>query len=436
MIGRKYKAVFFVVVMMLFFIGLSFVGDVAAQEGSEETAVSSQTPLPTPTPVSTPQPAFDGSILENVSDTISSVTVQDVVEVVVSVAVIFIIAFYGGKLLYRLLRRFANRSRNQLDNQLLEVIRPQITWLLLAMGFQFATARLDFLDESIQQILQTIYFLLYLFVVVATVWRTGDFLLDWYIANNEEQMNKHLVSQFVPMMKRLAHIFLLFLAVLLAASYFGIDLLAISAALGLGGFAIALAAKDTISNIISGFVLMLSQPFKVGDRIDVPSLDSWGEVVDIGIRSTTVVMRDNRLVIVPNSAIVDSAVVNYSRPDTSYRLESDIGVAANVDIPQTQQLIKETVKNLEGVLPDKPVDVWFTEFGDSSLIFRVRWWVPTYADKRRSTDRINAAIQEATMQANINLPNPTYTLENKFVLSDEDIDRLARAVKALAVEQE
>jgi small-conductance mechanosensitive channel len=299
---------------------------------------------------------------------------------------------------------------------------------LLAIGFQFATARLEFLDDNIEQLLQTSYFLLYLFVVLATVWRAGDFLVDWYITGNSEQMNQNLVTQVVPLLKRLAHFALLLIAVVIAASYFGVDVLAISAALGLSGFALALAAKDTITNIISGFVLMVSQPFKVGDRIDVASLDSWGNVVEIGIRSTNVLMRDNRLVIVPNSSIVDNTVVNYSMPDSTYRLQSDIGIGYGVDILQISKKIKETVAKVDGVLPDKNIDVWFTEFGESSNTFRVRWWVSSYADKRRSTHDVNTAIQLLSEQLPIEMPNPTFTLDNKISLGDDEIESVSRVL--------
>jgi small-conductance mechanosensitive channel len=74
-------------------------------------------------------------------------------------------------------------------------------------------------------------------------------------------------------------------------------------------FAIALAAQDTISNVISGLVIMFDSPFKIGDRIEVTGGDTWGDVVKIGIRSNQVQTRDNRLIIVPNSVVVDSTVV-------------------------------------------------------------------------------------------------------------------------------
>jgi small-conductance mechanosensitive channel len=174
---------------------------------------------------------------------------------------------------------------------------------------------------------------------------------------------------------------------------------------------------------------MFDGPFKIGDRIEVSGLDTWGDVVEIGIRSSKVVTRDNRLVIVPNSTIVDSAVVNYSLPDRTYRLQSDIGIGYGVHIPKVQKLIRKTVRDLDGILPDKPVDVWFTEFGDSSNTFRVRWWVSSYADKRRSTDRVNAAIQELAEREGIDMPNPTYTLDNNLQLSDEDVQKIADALK-------
>jgi small-conductance mechanosensitive channel len=418
---QKLQKAILVSLLVLFLVSIGVSCSAQAQDAS--------TPVPEPTSESTETPAETGNMSENLAEMFTSISWQDVIGVAISAAVILLVAYYGGKLLYWLLRRIVRRSENDLDNQLLEVIKPQISWFLLALGFQIATRRLDFLNDGIQQLLQTSYFLLYLFVILATVWRAGDFLVDRYIANNAETMNQYLVTQLVPLLKRLAHIALVLIALLIAASYFGIDVLAISAALGLTGFAIALAAKDTITNVISGFVLMVSQPFKIGDRIDVPDLSSWGEVSDIGIRSTTVIMRDNRMVIVPNSSVVDNMVVNYSRPDSTYRLESDIGIGAAVDIPKVQEMIRDTVRSLDGVLPDKRVDVWFTEFADSSNTFRVRWWVASYAEKRSSIDMVNAAIQELATREKIDMPNPTYSLENKVVLNDEEVENAMRSIK-------
>ena len=88
-------------------------------------------------------------------------------------------------------------------------------------------------------------------------------------------------------------------------------------------------------------------------------------------------------------------------------------------------MIKDTVRQVEGVLPDKNVDVWFTEFSDYANTFRVRWWVASYAEKRSSTNAVNAAIQELANREGIDMPNPTMTLDNKVMLSDENAQTIA-----------
>jgi len=71
------------------------------------------------------------------------------------------------------------------------------------------------------------------------------------------------------------------------------------------------------------------------------------------------------------------------------------------------------LQGVEGVLPDKPADVLFLEFGDSDMILRVRWWIESYIDARRSADRVNEAIYTALEQAGIEMPNPQMTVELK-----------------------
>jgi small-conductance mechanosensitive channel len=173
---------------------------------------------------------------------------------------------------------------------------------------------------------------------------------------------------------------------------------------------------------------MFDTPFHVGDRIDVPDLDTWGDVIDIGIRSTRVVTRDNRLVIIPNSSVVDSQVVNYSLPDPTYRLQVDLGIGAGVNVPWVKKVLEEAVRDVEGVLADKPVDVLFTGFGDSSNTFRVRWWVASYGEKRRSTDAVCAAIQATADSEGIDMPNPIYNLDNTIKIGDDDVERLVQGL--------
>jgi small-conductance mechanosensitive channel len=373
----------------------------------------------TPPSALTPTPPPASGISVDLSD----LTLETLVQSLISIAVIIIVAILGSRLIYLVLRRLVRRTETEFDEQLLETIRPQIIWLLAAMGFQFITLRAAFLSGDV---FETIYVLLYWFVAVAIAWRSIDFASVWYLDHLTTEKKK-LPESMVTLLKRLSQITLIFVASAILLGYFGVNILAVSAALGLGGFAIALAAKDSITNVISGFVLMFSQPFQIGDRIDIPELGTWGDVVEIGMRSTKVLTRDNRLVIIPNSAVVDNYVVNYSQPDSTYRLQTDIGIGSGENIEDVVRILQETVRKVEGVLPDKNVDVLFTGFGDSSNTFRVRWWVASYADKRRVTHKVCTAIQEAADKEGIDMPFTTYTLDNQLKINPDDIDELTQS---------
>jgi small conductance mechanosensitive channel len=120
-------------------------------------------------------------------------------------------------------------------------------------------------------------------------------------------------------------------------------------------------------------------------------------------------------------------VVNYSEPDPTYRLQTDIGIGSGENIEDVVRILQETVRKVEGVLPDKNVDVLFTGFGESSNTFRVRWWVASYADKRRVTHKVCTAIQEAADKEGIDMPFTTYTLDNQLKINPDDIDELTQS---------
>jgi small-conductance mechanosensitive channel len=91
-------------------------------------------------------------------------------------------------------------------------------------------------------------------------------------------------------------------------------------------------------------------------------------------------------------------------------------------------ILEDTVRGVEGVLEEKPVNILFTGFGDSAMDFRVRWWVSSPGEKRAVTDAVCAAIQEAAEEKGIDMPNPTYALENTIRFGAEDADRILHAL--------
>jgi small-conductance mechanosensitive channel len=187
--------------------------------------------------------------------------------------------------------------------------------------------------------------------------------------------------------------------------------------------ALSLAAQDTLADVISGVIIFLDQPFRIGDRIEIQGLGTWGDVVDIGTRTTRIRTRDNRLVIVPNSMIGSNQIVNYTYPDPRYRVQIEIGIGYGSDIEKVRLTIEGAVSKVEGVLTDKPVDALFLDFGPSATVFRVRWWIDSYVDTRRMFDRVNEALYAALDAAGVEMPFTTYDVNVK--LGAQEIDRIS-----------
>ena len=197
-------------------------------------------------------------------------------------------------------------------------------------------------------------------------------------------------------------------------SHFGITVTALSAMLILFALIISFGAKDIISDALSGFIILLDQPFRVGDVIAIEELNKWGDVVDIGTRTTRIVTRDNRSVVVPNSKIAASQIINYTFPDTRYRAHVDLRVAYGADFDQVRRVAESAVKGVEGVLADRPVDVLFREYGDSARLMRVRVWIDDMHEEMITIDRVNEALERALTEAGINIPFTSYDLNVKL----------------------
>jgi small-conductance mechanosensitive channel len=356
----------------------------------------------------------------------ASLSSNDLLRAGIAILVFLLAYFFGGRITLRVLRQLAKRTPTDYDDGLVEALKNQIRLLIIILGYQVATLLFFNLSEALKEILGTINFYLYWYLFTIALWKAIDYSGDWYFdkLKNEKGRDDDLITKMRPLVIRVGHAALIIISASMLLASWGVSLLAIMAALGISGFALSLALKDTITNIISGLVLMISRPFEIGDRIEITEMDLWADVTDIGVRSTTVLTRDNRMVIVPNSLVVDNSVVNYSRPDPSYRLQADVGIGAGMDIESVVKLIHEAVRSVEGVMPEKSVDVLFIEFGDSSNTFRIRWWVESYTDKRRVTHQVLTTIQKAADKYKIDMPIPAYAVDNQISINPEEFDQL------------
>ncbi len=177
------------------------------------------------------------------------------------------------------------------------------------------------------------------------------------------------------------------------------------AGLGVGSVAIGFAFKDILQNLLAGILILIRQPFEVGDQI--VSGGHEGTVERIETRATLIRTYDGRRVVIPNSDIyTDSVVVNTAFRNR--RSEYDIGIGCNDDWDEARRVMIEACRSVEGVLEDPPPETIPIALGDFSNVVRLRWWTASErASQLHVFGDVLQAVQKALTAAGIDIPFPT-----------------------------
>jgi small-conductance mechanosensitive channel len=191
--------------------------------------------------------------------------------------------------------------------------------------------------------------------------------------------------------------------------------------LGIGSVAIGFAFHDILQNFLAGILLLLTEPFKIGDQIIVNQFE--GTVESIETRATTIKTYDGRRVVIPNSQLfTESVTVNTAFPIR--RSEYQVGIGASDDISDAMGLMLEAMRGVEGVLEDPAPDVLVAELGDFSVNIRARWWTESVrSNLLRVRSRVISAIKENLLAHGVDLPFPTQQVLFHDQTEETDGDR-------------
>ncbi|ELZ44126.1 MscS Mechanosensitive ion channel [Halorubrum coriense DSM 10284] len=185
----------------------------------------------------------------------------------------------------------------------------------------------------------------------------------------------------------------------------GIEITPLLGAAGVAGIAVGFAAKDTVANFFGGIALYFDDTYKIGDYIVLDD-GTAGTVIKVGVRSTTLLTRDEVLVTVPNAALNASKVTNESAPQRRRRVRVPIGVAYGTDVDEFEALAMAVVEAEPLVLDSPKPRARFRSFGDSSLRYEILCWVNGPTRRRRAQHELNRALYVALQEAGIEIPYP------------------------------
>ena len=203
------------------------------------------------------------------------------------------------------------------------------------------------------------------------------------------------VAQFLDALVKIVSYVVLALIVM---SHFGIQTASFITLLGTAGVAVGLSLKESLSNIAGGIVILLTKPFSVGNYIQANGHE--GTVTEITLFGTILHTADNRNVVMPNGALANSNIVNYSANDTR-RVDMSVGVAYGTDLKKAREIVESILDADEKVLKDPAYIVAVDSLDDSAITILVRPWVKAedYWDvKWRTMELLNNRLTEAGIE--------------------------------------
>ena len=233
-----------------------------------------------------------------------------------------------------------------------------------------------------------------------------------------ETVERHLVDRtetkiddiIFDLLNRLAGLIIYAIAIVLALDLLGINVMPFVAGAGVAGIAIGFAAKDTLSNLIAGVLLIIDRPFELGDRIEVWSAPqgsaSWGDVVDIGLRATKIRTTDNIVIVIPNNEIMKRDIVNYTLMSQAIRVRINIGVAYDADIEVAKKAILDVAASADWISTEPPPKVVVRNFGESSVELQLRVWIANARQRMKTVSYITDQVKAAFSKAGIEIPYP------------------------------
>ena len=318
------------------------------------------------------------------------------------VAAFAVLAWIVDVVMGRVFIRLAGKTRFRLDDAILRAIHRPIWLSVLLIGVIFGIrwmAPPEPFATASEALLKSLMAIIWALAVNRIILRVVE---DW---TSLWRSTGRQGSEIIGLGGNILRMLLLVGTVFLFLAIWHINITPLLASAGIAGVAVALAAKETLSNFFGGVSVMLDQPYRVGDYIVLDSGER-GEVVQIGLRSTRILTRDDVLVSIPNAIITNTKIVNESAPEPRFRVRIKIGVAYGSDIDQVEEVLLSLTREHPLVASEPEPRVRFRNFGDSSLDFELLCWANRPHDKGRLIHELNRSIYKAFNANGISIPFP------------------------------
>ncbi|MDX1905371.1 MAG: mechanosensitive ion channel family protein [Thermonemataceae bacterium] len=358
---------------------------------------------------------FDGNILENEPSHIAGFLFLLLIG--------FVVKGFLAPFLIRLFSKiFIKRADESLLSSFVIYTKKYVSRLLVFAFLYFAFIQLKFPESwnlasskefGVKMVLHKAYEILLFILLTNLVLRVISFWGNYFQEKAKTTTNK-LDDHLAPFLKEISKVFVILLMFLLTLSnVFELNVTTIVTGLGIGGLAVALAAKETLENLFASFTIFLDKPFITGDLVQVGNI--LGRVERVGFRTTRIRTLDRSLITLPNKMMIDQALDNWSERSV-WRAKFDLSMTYDTPIDILQLIKQEILILLDNhSRTDENNQVFFSEFGDSSLKLTVYYFVRTndFFEFMSVKDDINFKIHRIVTERGGDFAFPTRTIQIK-----------------------
>lgn len=329
--------------------------------------------------------------------------------IVVSLVTAFVVMWVFG----RIFARFAAKTETTLDDKIIKAIKRPGFYLILTFGLSVLVEHLHtaFPDDGewVYKYVDGVIWIIGASLIALMIMRLVNVFGSWLTKNIASRSDSDMYAEFLPLINRLLRVVVFVVALVTVLSHFNVDVNGLLAVLGVGSLAIALAAKDTIANMISGFIIMIDRPFRAGDRVILSSGEKC-DVHKIGLRSTSFKTFENTLIILPNENLITSKIENVTYPNSQIRVKVTVGVAYGSDVEQVKKILIKCISDHPKTLDDPEPVVHFTDLADNSINFSAVGRVDLVTDQYTTQNEIRQMIYDRLNEAGIEIPFPQRTV--------------------------
>lgn len=330
------------------------------------------------------------------------------------VLISFPLGWVFKKVVHTFRTKIFSRTNTDLDERLSEVLERRAKSIVFAVLSLYALWEIQMVDAEksviVERLIKIIDALIYIYAAFVAISVALGFIrvvIDYLLeesAKSQRQDAKQLMT-VAPLARNLISVLVILIAAAFVMEHFSINVGSLLVSLGVGSLAVALAAQDTIANIIAGVIIAIDQPFRVGDRIQLPN-GTLADVQVIGLRSTRILDFDNNYLIVPNSELVKSTIVNFAYPTHKIRVLVPFTLPFGTDTRKVRDIALGVMRAHRFVVDDPPPALQAMRITELGIEVRLACFVADFTQRFDTEIELREEIHRALTEAGIELAVP------------------------------